>query len=65
MQNLSALPASCPQGLVFYAHNSAATNAAIAALLWRVVSPDALDLEPMLYQVGGSGCSRGQHTALP
>ena len=39
------------QGLVFYAHNSPATNAAIAAMLERISSPDALDLEPMLYQV--------------
>jgi hypothetical protein len=37
------------QGLVFYAHNSPATNAAIAAMLERIAVD--LDLEPMLYQV--------------
>lgn len=49
VQTSSAL--TCAQGLAYYATNSAATNAAVAALLWRIASPDALNLEPMLYQV--------------
>lgn len=45
----SSLPFTHLQGLVFYAHNSPATNAAIAALLQRIAVD--LELEPMLYQV--------------
>ncbi|GFH24236.1 TIMELESS domain-containing protein, partial [Haematococcus lacustris] len=38
-------------GLAYYQHNSAATNAAVFAVLWRIASPDGLNLEPLLYQL--------------
>jgi len=36
--------------------NSAALTHAVVSFLWRVVLPEHLDLEPLLYQVG-----RGPH----
>lgn len=37
--------------LACYASNDDATNDAIAEVLWRVVGAEALNLEPLLYQV--------------
>lgn len=53
------LIAPFPQGVAHYARNSVATNRALAALLWRIASPDGLDLEPMLYQVRVGRCASG------